>query len=227
MKWLKYVLSGLMVVLLTVSFIVSPDIYYQHMIQSEYQLKIRDIVIEESEQQLSANELFRAFYENFDSGLYSPVGNSKPKEDYLADCKRMINDLFGVDSLLAKMLVQRLDNNEGCTIQTEKFLMLFEGQAVVLNLVSVWIDNLYFYYIEDLDYAKGLDAMIQVSVYQTDDYYEQNEFSAALDKSAASIVEYYYSFGLKGGEFDYYAVYKDLDVWQLLVGLHTDIKAEY
>ena len=110
----------------------------------------------------------------------------------------------------------------GCQI-----LCLYLSLIHILNLVSVWIDNLYFYYIEDLDYAKGLDAMIQVSVYQTDDYYEQNEFSAALDKSAASIVEYYYSFGLQGGEFDYYAVYNDLDVWQLLVELHTDIKAEY
>lgn len=220
MKWLKYVLSGFVIVLLTAAFMFSPDIYYYQLKQSEYQPKIHDITVERSEQLLSSNELFRAFLENHGTGIFSAAENSKTTTEYLADCTGILNDMFGGEenSPLTKMLMGQLDS-ENCEIQTEKFLTLLEGQAVVLNLVSVSVNDLYIYYIDDLNYT-GINVAVQVWVLNMEDYlgYELNEYSAALDKSVPEIEEYYHSFGLKDGEFDYSA-YNSVDGWKLFVGL--------
>ncbi len=201
MKWLKYGLSTLLILGLTALMLVFPRFYYARADRQDAALKTRAIRLESTQDPLTAAETLRIFSENSANGIYTQVPLTGSTNEYAADCKAIVDDIFGASeqSPVANYLWQKLDSYESASIEARQFLTLSEGVIVRLTLISAQFDNLSFYYEQDTKAAIGFSFFIPYDDIEPD---QTSKIIFQLEEGIETYV-YYSTLGLQAWEFDY------------------------
>lgn len=218
MTALKYALSGLAVAALTVFFVLFPAAYYRQADARSAAVTVQSITLEHAQQTLTPAQTMRLLYEQGANCIYT-ASNSQEAGDAVADdCRQIVRELFGSEeeSYIATELCGRIDQYTADTVPTIQCMMLYEGEVVVLNLVSVWIDGDLW-----MCYEQDTLACVELSLYGpvfSDAVGMPNAYTDELEMKGSRIPDYYHDRGLKDGEFNYFAYNSDSGR-QLAVGI--------
>jgi len=204
--------------ILTAFFVWFPTLYHRQESQSRRSLTVTDIGLEHYKTVLTPTETMRLLYDQGANSIYTDVDSQLLPEEILSDCRTIIQDLFGSEeeSIMTKILYGTLEGYTTDVIQIKQCMTLYNGEIVILTLVSVWFDWLY------ICYEQNSLACVELSLYEIKDEEmvlgESNAFTDLFAKNDR-IFDYYISRGLEAREFNCYA-YNMIDRRLAVIGLY-------
>lgn len=205
MKRLKYVLSGLAIVGLTVVFMFFPNAYEFYSGQKSGGVSFNQINLESTEQELTSSQILHIVSEDWGNSLSSEIENNKTEADYFADCEKAINNIFGEkgNSPITQFILNLFDPYEKVSIKTYKYIILSGYDIISFNIVAAKFNDVY------VCYEEKTKAVLEVVIYNSDADYNPNvpnEFSEFFSKGQVHI-DYYNSFNLNNWGFNQYGNY--------------------
>ena len=216
MKWLKYVLSGLIIAGLTVVFMFFPNAYYTYFDQKNIEASFNQINLESTEQELTPSQILNIISEDWGNSLSSEIENNKTEAEYFADCEKAINNIFGEkkNSPVTQFILNLFSPYEKVSIETYKYIVLSGYDIISFNIVAAKFNDVY------VCYEEKTKAVLEVVIYNSDADYNPNvrdEFSAFFEKDQVH-VDYYNSFNVNNWGFNQYGNYGSNEI-KLAVGL--------
>lgn len=207
MKWIKYLLSGAAILLLTVLVMLFPNAYQQHADRQETPAAPRDILLEQTVEKPTASEMLRLIIDSlYIDGSYVAIETERDKtaEEYTADCRQILEDVFGnkEESKTTALLLERLEQGKNVQVQTYQVVMLAGNDVLTNDFVSAQYGDMSIWYEEEHRIALhiAVDSSRDDSV-SSPDWNEKEALFDFASEQAAAVEAYYRALGLKDGEF--------------------------
>lgn len=172
---IKYIISALLVVLLTFSFMLIPNIYETINTHDLSSANIKDVDLASSQQRFTPQQILNII-ENSGNPNFLRIKNSKSDDGFIADCEKICNNMYS-NKQFSDAIIADIKNSKTKEFSTIKYVSLYEDEIVSMNIVICGFKGIGFCYEEQ----NLLPILIEISETEIDELSKLTSQFSAID----------------------------------------------
>jgi len=212
---LKYILSGLMLAMLTVFVMLFPNVYHYYSDKNMNNTSPREVLLEQTIHKPTANEMMRLLTTHIENGSFASIEvmgdrTVNGENGYTADCRHILEAVLGekTDNKITQLLLGKIENAKEVYVRVYQCVLFWGSDIITTNIVTAQYDQLYICYEEDFRLALEITLLPKIEIEEDT---EDPQLYSSLYQSRDHILNYYTNLGLTDKEFEYYAYHSGYD----------------